>query len=64
MLGVEPADIHTEDSLSEDLHMGPADLTDLTERLDKANFTTDNLHFDEIETIGDLVDFLSSEEEV
>lgn len=64
MLGVEPSDLHDEDSLVEDLHMGATDLTDLSERLEGANYNTANLHFNEIETVEDLIDFLSSEEEI
>jgi len=64
MLGLDVSDIHEEDILLEDLHMGPADLTDLLERLSDAGLPTVEVSFDETETVGDLIDILSSEEEI
>ena len=64
MLGLDPSDVHEEDILLEDLHMGPADLTDLTERLSDAGLPISDIRFDEIETVGELLDIVSSEEEI
>jgi len=64
MLGLEPSDIHDEDFLIDDLHMGPADLTDLGERLSEAGLNVEEIDFQETETLGDLIDLLSSEEEI
>ena len=64
MLGLDTSDLHDEDFLYDDLHMGPADLTDLSERLSEAGLNVEKLDFQETETLGDLIDLLSSEEEI
>lgn len=58
-LGIEPEDIENDFSLTEDLHMTPADLTDFIELLSKMNFVTENIDFTEIETFSDLIDALT-----
>lgn len=58
-LGIEPEDIENDFSLTEDLHMTPADLTDFIEILSKMNFVTENIDFTEIETFSDLIDALT-----
>ena len=63
-LGVEPSDIHEEDSFKEDLHMMPTDMTDFIETLSTKNLSTSEINFEEVETIGELIDYLSSKEEI
>ena len=53
-LGLEPTDIEDEDSLTIDLHMTPADLTDFIETLNSNGFDSSKLDFSEIETFGEL----------
>jgi acyl carrier protein len=53
-LGVEPSDITDDDSLIEDLHMTPSDLSDFSELLGKSGFDTSTLDLTEIETVSDL----------
>ena len=55
-IGVEADDINTDDMLSDDLHMSPADLSDLTESLNKAGFDINQSDFSTIETVEELID--------
>jgi acyl carrier protein len=63
-LGVESDDISLDDSFSEDLHMSPDKLADLVEHLSSSGFETSNLNLTEIETVGDLIELLSSHEDI
>lgn len=63
-IGVEPDDISEEDFFSEDLHMTPADLTDLTHLLEKDGFNVSSLELTELETVGDLIEALTSHEDI
>jgi len=63
-IGVEQDDISEDDILTEDLHMTPADLSDFVHILEKEGFATSNLDFTELETVGDLIESLSSHEEI
>lgn len=58
-LGVEPGDINDEDSLIEDLHMTPSDLTDFVELLSTNGLDTTKLEISEIESLSDLYEFYS-----
>lgn len=58
-LGVEPGDINDEDSLIEDLHMTPSDLTDFVELLSTNGLDTTKLEISEIESLNDLYEFYS-----
>ena len=53
-LGVETTDISEDDSLIQDLHMTPSDLTDFVEIMGTAGFDTTHLDMTEIETLNDL----------
>lgn len=57
-LGVDTADITTDDSLIEDLHMTASDITDFVEILSTSGIDTSKLDLTEIETIGDLYEKL------
>ncbi len=58
-LGIEPEDIESDFSLTEDLHMKPTDLTDFMEILSKMDFDTESIDFAEVETFADLIDALT-----
>ena len=64
LLGIEKTDIQTEDSFKEDLHMGPAEITDFIQLMSKKGINIDNFDTEEIETVGDFVDFLMANEEI
>lgn len=53
-LGVDPSDITEDDSLIEDLHMTPTDLTDFVEILKTSGIEANHSDMTEIETVGDL----------
>lgn len=63
-LGVEPDDLHDEDSLKEDLHLKAVDLTDLLDHLQNEGLDTSEVDFEEIETLGELIEILKDEEEI
>ena len=63
-LGVEPEDIENDDSLSEDLHMTAVALADFTHVLEKEGYPVSEIDFTELETVGDLIESLSSHEEI
>lgn len=60
ILGVEPEDINSEDSLREDLHMNSVDLAEFSEKITEARLGVVDLS--EIETVEELVDQLNLEE--
>lgn len=57
-LGVTKEDITTEDSLTEDLHINPSDLSDYLESLGGKGLNTNDLKMDNIDTVGELIDEL------
>ena len=61
-LGIKSSDVQEDHSLLEDLHMGPSDLTDFSEKLLSNNIDVSNINFQEIETVGDLIESLSLNE--
>lgn len=61
-LGTDAADINNDDSLREDLHMSPTDLTDFSQILTKNGFESDDIDLTEIETVTDLAEALSIED--
>jgi len=63
-LGVETEDISEDDSFSDDLHMAPDKLADFAETLSASGFETSNLSLEELETVGDLAEALSSHEDI
>lgn len=60
-MGAEPEDIELMDSLVDDLLITPADLSEFIQALNKKGYKTDELHFDEIDTVEDLIESLSAE---
>ena len=59
-LGVEPEDIHLEDSLRAELHMNSVDLAELAAKLEEEGFGAVDLS--EIETVEELLEALNVEE--
>lgn len=57
-LGIEIEDVTDDDSLKEDLHMNPVDLTDFNQKLITAGYDTEKVDFSEIETLNDLYEIL------
>jgi acyl carrier protein len=62
-LGIDAEDIHNDDSLYEDLHMNPSEITDFTESLIEKDLATNNIDFTEIETVEDLLEMLGVTED-
>jgi acyl carrier protein len=60
VLGVEPEDIHDDDSFETDLHMDPTQLADFSHNLEQNGVDTSDLDFNEIETVEDLVEILAN----
>lgn len=63
-LGVEMDDIKDEDFFDEDLHLNFAELSDFVESLEEKNIDTQKLNISEIETVGDLIEQLTSQPEI
>jgi len=61
-LGIKPSDIQDDYSFLEDLHMGPSDLTDFSEKLLSNKIDVSNINFQEVDTVSDLIEALSSNE--
>ena len=61
-LGLEPEDINDDDSLTIDFHMSATDLVDFIESLNTYKIDTSQLDLTKIETFGELVETLVSEE--
>lgn len=58
-LGIENSDIHEDDLLREDLHMGPMDLTDFSQLLSEHEFEVKHSDWAEIESVDDIYDYLN-----
>ncbi len=61
-IGVEPQDIKIEDSLSDDLHMSPADISDFVSTLGDLGVDTTKIDLTTIKTVSDLIECLNSVE--
>lgn len=62
-IGIEPQDIKLEDTLREDLHMDSQDLSELQNHLVEKGFDEEKIDLTEIQTVSDLIDLFTSEEE-
>ncbi len=58
MLGIETTDISSDDILTEHLHMGPTEITDLTEKLAQRGIIIENDIFKEVITVGELIEYI------
>ena len=63
-LGVEPEDLNEEDFFNDDLQMNPASMTDFIEKLSLKGHKTTGIDFAETETIADLLNAISSNEDL
>lgn len=63
-LGVESEDINIDDSLADDLHMTPADLTDFAASLENSGVNIEEVDFTEIYTVGELLEAATAKEEI
>jgi len=61
LIGVEPEDIETDDSFSLDLHMSPAETTDLLHSLSTEQINITNLDLTDIQTVGELIEAIDAE---
>jgi hypothetical protein len=61
-LGVEEDDIHMDDSLREDLHMSPSEITDFVQILNDHSFEVELTDLTTIETLEELLDKMIQEE--
>lgn len=59
-LGLMTEDISEDDSFVEDLHMQPTEFADYLQELKSNGMETDDLNLSSIQTVGDLVESLSS----
>ena len=60
-IGVELEDIKDDDSLLEDLHMSPSDITDFVHKLAQSDFVVKESDISTATTVGELVETLSAE---
>ena len=60
-LGVTTEDVTVEDSLRDDLHISPSDLSDYLESLGSKGLNIENLKMENIDTVGELIDELTLE---
>ena len=63
-IGVDPEDLNDDDSFLEDLHMGPAEITDFSQKLGEEGFDIEQIDWGTVETLGDLVERLDLHETV
>jgi acyl carrier protein len=57
-LGAESEDIKEEDSLTEDLHMRPTDISDFVNLLEEKGVDTSNLDMPNAQTVSDIINQL------
>ena len=60
-LGVTTEDITIDDSLTNNLHISPSDLSDYLESLGSKGLNTQDLKMGNIDTVGELIDELTLE---
>ncbi|MCX7928273.1 MAG: phosphopantetheine-binding protein [Patescibacteria group bacterium] len=63
-LGIETEDISLDDSFKEDLHMQATDLADFLEHLSEKGLPTDQIDIVQIQTVGELIELLNSEDSI
>ena len=62
--GADEEELSSEDRFQNDIHMSPTDLADFVEKLNTAGFDTTKLDFMEIESVGDLIENIISQEDL
>ena len=63
-IGTDEEELSSEDRFQNDIHMSATDLADFVEKLNTAGFDTTKLDLPEIESIGDLIENIISQEEL
>lgn len=61
-IGVDEEDIHDDDSLQEDLHMGASELSDFILHLAKNGIDVESIDLVNVETVEDLIEKASQDE--
>jgi acyl carrier protein len=62
-LGISAEDISGDDDLKEDLHMNPGELSDFIQSLKNIGYSVDLSNIATIETVTELIEIISEEEE-
>lgn len=60
-IGVDVDDINLDDSLTEDLHLNPAEITDIFQKLSDSQIEIDENKIENIETVSDLIEHILSQ---
>jgi len=63
-VGTDKEELKNTDMFQNDIHMSAKDLADFVEKLTMADFDTSTIDLLELETVGDLVDSIVSQEEL
>jgi acyl carrier protein len=63
-IGADEEELSSEDTFQNDIHMSPTDLADFVEKLSTAGFDTTKLDLMEIESVGDLIENIISQEDL
>ena len=62
--GADEEELNSEDRFQNDIHMSPTDLADFVEKLNTAGLDTTKLDLMEIESVGDLIENIISQEDL
>lgn len=62
IVGADYTDIQPEDSITEDLHMGPTEITDFIQSMSQKGFEIPESVFEEISTVDELAEYLQENE--
>jgi acyl carrier protein len=57
-LGVDAEDVSVDDSFSDDLHMGPTELSELIEGLGKKGIDATRIDLSDVVTVSELIELL------
>jgi len=57
-LGVDVEDVSADDSFSDDLHMGPIELSELIEGLKKKGIDATRINLSDVVTVSELIELL------
>ncbi len=63
-IGTEEEELSSDDTFQNDIHMSATDLADFVEKLKTAGFDTTKLDLTEIESVGDVIENIISQEDL
>ena len=63
-IGVETEDINLDDSLIDDLHLNPAEISDFLQKLSESEIGINEEEMEDIETVADLIDKILLQPEI